>query len=243
MKLALILSFLFSLSAFGAGRCPTRDELIEFGRLEREYNFKAQKELFVKNNLNADLCLKDGTSLGWATQIYGKMWDEGRLDEVKDYIDFLLKNGANPNLPLARDSERPIDALAQVCATDQVYKLIAHGAEFKKPYVKRPFYTRTILSHVMYCAELADFFINKHNMPVLEQDACFAFKEAKREWNPQYDRDLREAGFSGLALPVFIKKIKDQYGWDVPLNNSTLGVEVDKFCSELRERDMPAPRN
>ncbi|GAB4014616.1 MAG: hypothetical protein Fur0010_12880 [Bdellovibrio sp.] len=243
MKLALILSFLFSISAFGAGRCPTRDELFEFGKLEREYNFNAQKELFIKRGLDIDLCLKDGTSLGWATQIYGKMWDEGRLDEVKDYIDFLLKNGANPNIPIATEGRRPIDALAQVCATDQVYKLIAHGAEFKKPYVKRPFYTRTILSHVMYCAELADFFINKHNMPVLEQDACFAFKEAKNEWNPQYDRELREAGFSGLALPVFIKKIKDQYGWDVAYEWQGRDTPESLFCDELRERDMPAPRN
>jgi len=244
MKLALLLSFLFSLSAFGAGRCPTRDEVIEFGKLEREYNFKAQLDLFRKNNLDIDLCLKHGTSLGWATQIYGKMWDEGRLDEVNGFIDFLLKNGANPNLPLAIDSNRPIDELAQVCATDQVYKLIAHGADFKKPYVKRPFYTRTILSHVMYCAELADFFLNKHNMPVLELDACDGLDEAQKIWDPQYDRDLRDAGFSGLALPVFAKKIKDVYGLDLPLTRVP-GHEhpVEKLCFELSERDMPAPRN
>ncbi|PIQ59557.1 MAG: hypothetical protein COW00_09895 [Bdellovibrio sp. CG12_big_fil_rev_8_21_14_0_65_39_13] len=243
MKLALLLSFLFSLSAFGAGRCPTVNEQIQTGQLMDKYDFKGLKEFFIISGTQVDSCRNDGTTLGWATQIYGKMWDEGRLDEVNGFIDFLLKNGANPNLPLAIDSNRPIDELAQVCATDQVYKLIAHGADFKKPYVKRPFYTRTILSHVMYCAELADFFLNKHNMPVLEQDACLAFKESKNKWDAQYDRDLREAGFSGLALPVFIKKIKEQYGWDVAFEWQGRDTPESLFCDELRERDMPAPRN
>ena len=243
MKLALLFSILFSISAFGAGRCPTWDEGVAMAKLERAYDFKALKKSFLRLNLNVDLCEKYGTSLGWATQIYGKMWDEDRLDELKDYIDFLLKNGANPNIPLAKESERPIDELTNVCATDTVYKLIAYGAEFKKPYFKAPFLTYTILKHTQHCAELADFFINKQNMPVIEQDACRAFKEVKSEWNAQYDRDLREAGFSGQSLPVFIKKIKEQYGWDVPLNNSTYGPELDKYCDELRERDMPAPRN
>jgi len=243
MKLALLFSILFSISAFGAGRCPTWDEGVAMAKLERAYDFKALKKSFLRLNLNVDLCEKYGTSLGWATQIYGKMWDEDRLDELKDYIDFLLKNGANPNIPLAKESERPIDELTNVCATDTVYKLIAYGAEFKKPYFKAPFLTYTILKHTQHCAELADFFINKQNMPVIEQDACLAFRYSKKEWNAQYDRDLREAGFSGQALPVFIKKIKEQYGWDVPLNNSTYGPDLDKYCDELRERDMPAPRN
>jgi len=244
MKLALLLSFLFSLSAFGAGRCPTVNEQIQTGQLMDKYDFKGLKEFFIISGTQVDSCRNDGTTLGWATQIYGKMWDEGRLDEVNGFIDFLLKNGANPNLPLAIDSNRPIDELAQVCATDQVYKLIAHGADFKKPYVKRPFYTRTILSHVMYCAELADFFLNKHNMPVLELDACDGLDEAQKIWDPQYDRDLRDAGFSGLALPVFAKKIKDVYGLDLPLTRVP-GHEhpVEKLCFELSERDMPAPRN
>ena len=244
MKLALLLSFLFSLSAFGAGRCPTVNEQIQTGQLMDKYDFKGLKEFFIISGTQVDSCRNDGTTLGWATQIYGKMWDEGRLDEVNGFIDFLLKNGANPNLPLAIDSNRPIDELAQVCATDQVYKLIAHGADFKKPYVKRPFYTRTILSHVMYCAELADFFLNKHNMPVLELDACDGLDEAQKIWDPQYDRDLRDAGFSGLALPVFAKKIKDVYGLDLPLARVP-GHEhpVERLCFELSERDMSAPRN
>lgn len=249
MKLALLFSILMSLSAFGAGRCPTDTDWDILVPAKNKRDFKTIKRL-VSDGMDPELCRSYENLFSWATQIYGEMWDEGRLDEVREFIDFLLARGVDinkgdygwdPNTRLG--STRPIDNLTSVCATDLVYRLVNMGAEFKRPYDHERFYVRTVLQHTIYCAELADFFLNKHNMPVLDQDICAAYENAQNKWDPKYDQELRNAGYSGMNLPVFVKRIKDVYGWDVPLGlNTDFNNPVNVFCSKLLDTGVqPLP--
>lgn len=246
MKLALLLSLLFSLSAFGAGRCPTDADWDKLVPAKNKRDFVTIKGL-VLDGMDPELCRHYENLFGWATQIYGEMWDAGRLDEVREFIDFLLKRGVDINKgdygwdPVTRlGSTRPIDNLTAVCATDLVYRLVDMGAEFKRPNDHSRFLVRTILYYTTYCAELADFFLNQHNMPVLDQDICSAYEQAQRKWDPKYDQQLRDWGFSGMNLPVYVKKIKKVYGWDVPLGlNTDQNNPAEKFCYKLLETGVP----